>query len=75
MKYMAAMNIIRRPRVLELTGWSTSTLYEKMSLGRFPRPVKLDPEGRAVGWIEQEIEAHQKASIAARDSAGKREVA
>jgi prophage regulatory protein len=72
---MATVRILRRPRVLELMGWSTSTLYDKMSKGRFPKPVKIDPNGRAVGWIEPEVEAHQKACIAARDVAVKVEVA
>jgi len=62
-----AFEIYRRQKVLELTGWSVSTLYEKMAEGRFPRPVKLDPTGRAVGWLKPEVEAHQAACIAARD--------
>ena len=56
-------------------GWSTSTLYAKMDEQKFPRPVKPDPDGRAVGWLETEVEAHQKGCIAARDVASKREVA
>jgi predicted DNA-binding transcriptional regulator AlpA len=47
-------------------GWSRSTLYEKINLGLFPRPVRLDPIGRAVGWPESEIEAYQKQRIEAR---------
>jgi prophage regulatory protein len=65
-----AVNILRRPKVLERTGWCISTLYEKMASGQFPRPIKLDPEGRAVGWLEPEVDAYQAARIAARDSGG-----
>jgi prophage regulatory protein len=56
-----------RPRqVQEAMGWSRSTLYEKISRGLFPRPVKLEACGRAVGWPEREIAAYQKARIEAR---------
>lgn len=53
-------------------GWSRSTLYQKISEGLFPAPVKLDASGRAVGWPEREIAAYQQERIAARD---KREAA
>lgn len=59
---------IRPRQVQEAMGWSRSTLYEKISLGLFPRPVKLDPHGRAVGWPEREIEAYQRERIEARGS-------
>jgi prophage regulatory protein len=62
-----AIEIYRRPKVLEVTGFSVSTLYEKMAAGLFPRPIKLDPAGRAVGWLKPEVDAHQAACIAARD--------
>ena len=62
-----AVGIYRRPKVLEVTGWKTSTLYEKMADGLFPKPIKLDSDGRAVGWLESEINDWQKARIAARD--------
>jgi prophage regulatory protein len=64
-----AQRILRRPEVLEVTGWCTSTLYQKMDDGLFPRPIKLDPAGRAVGWPEGEIDAYQKDRIKARDEA------
>jgi predicted DNA-binding transcriptional regulator AlpA len=40
-----------------------------MDDGLFPRPIKLDPAGRAVGWPEEEINAYQKDRIKARDEA------
>ena len=58
---------IRPRQVQDAMGWSRSTLYEKISLGLFPRPVKLDPNGRAVGWPEREIAAYQQDRIDARD--------
>ena len=54
--------------MLEITGWCTSTLYLKIDDGVFPRPIKLDPDGRAVGWLESEVDAFQEARIKARDA-------
>jgi prophage regulatory protein len=59
-----------RPRQVQAAmGWSRSTLYEKISLGVFPRPVKLDAGGRAVGWPEREIAAYQQERLNERDQA------
>jgi prophage regulatory protein len=58
---------LRLPAVLAATGWSRSTLYAKIDAGKFPAPVKLDPDGRAVGWPENDVLAHQERVIAARD--------
>ena len=46
--------ILRLPNVLDRTGLSRSTVYLRVTEGRFPRPVSLG--GRAVGWIETEVE-------------------
>lgn len=45
---------LRLPEVMERTGLSRSTIYVRLAEGRFPQPVRLG--GRAVGWIEAEIE-------------------
>jgi len=47
--------ILRLPAVQARTGLSRSTIYLRISEGRFPKPVSLG--GRAVGWIEAEINA------------------
>ena len=46
--------ILRLPEVKDRTGLSRSTVYLRISDGRFPTPVSLG--GRAVGWLESEIE-------------------
>ena len=46
--------ILRLPVVLDRTGLSRSTVYLRVTEGRFPRPVSLG--ARAVGWIETEVE-------------------
>lgn len=46
--------ILRLPSVLDRTGLSRSTVYQRVSEGKFPRPVSLG--ARAVGWVETEVE-------------------
>jgi len=46
-------NILRLPAVKARTGLSRSTIYLRISDGSFPKPVSLG--GRAVGWIEAEV--------------------
>ena len=46
-------NVLRLPTVKARTGLSRSTIYLRISEGNFPKPVSLG--GRAVGWIEAEI--------------------
>ena len=49
----AAPRILRLPSVRERTGLSRSSIYLRISQGRFPRPISLGE--RAVGWLESEI--------------------
>ena len=47
--------MLRRPEVIAMTGLSTSTIYQRMTKGTFPKAVRLGV--RAVGWPEAEIRA------------------
>jgi prophage regulatory protein len=55
--------IIRRKEVESITGLGRSTIYLRIQEGRFPRPINLG--GRAVGWLENEIEGWLSCRIAA----------
>jgi prophage regulatory protein len=46
-------SILRLRAVKERTGLSRSTIYLRISKDCFPRPISLG--GRAVGWIEAEV--------------------
>jgi len=46
--------IVRLPIVKDLTGLSRSTIYLRISNNQFPSPISLG--GRAVGWVEEDIE-------------------
>lgn len=55
--------ILRLPDVMRVTGWSRSTVYDKIKAGKFPRPFKPDPEGRVAGWFADEIAELQRRAI------------
>lgn len=50
-----ADSILRLPAVKTRTGLSRSTIYLRVAQGAFPKPVSLG--GRAVGWVENEIQS------------------
>lgn len=54
--------ILRLPVVKARTGLSRSTIYLRIAKGVFPRPVNLG--GRAVGWLESDIDEWLEARIA-----------
>ena len=61
--------ILRLPDVKATTGLSRSTIYLRVAEGSFPKPVGLG--GRAVGWIEAEIQDWLQRRIeASRNAAG-----
>ena len=51
--------VMRLPAVLEATGWAKPTLYAKIAAKKCPPGKRLDPDGRAVIWFENDIEAVQ----------------
>lgn len=64
--------ILRLPKVRDVTGYSTSTLYLKISQQLFPKPVRLGI--RAVGWCEAEVNAVTNARIAGKSDTEIREL-
>jgi len=61
--------ILRLPAVKTSTGLSRSTIYLRVAEGTFPKPVSLG--GRAVGWIESEIQQWLEHRIAASRKAAR----
>lgn len=45
--------ILRLSEVLRRTGFSRSTLYNRISKNEFPHQISLG--GRAIGWLEREV--------------------
>lgn len=53
--------ILRRPEVLELTGWSKSTLYNRIESQHFIKPISLGQ--RSIGFVSSEVNAVLQAMI------------
>jgi predicted DNA-binding transcriptional regulator AlpA len=60
--------ILRKPETSSRTGYSSAHLCYLERRGKFPRRVKLQPNG-AVGWFEDEVDAWLEARAAERDRA------
>ena len=60
------LTILRRKQVENRTGLSRSTIYLRIQEGTFPKPIKLGE--RAVGWLENEIEAWLAARMEIRNN-------
>jgi prophage regulatory protein len=61
--------VLRRAEVERATGLPRSTLYSMMARNLFPKPIRLG--ARAVGWLETDITAWQRARVSERDGADK----
>lgn len=57
--------LLRLTDVKARTGKSTSSIYEAIAVGTFPRPVKVGP--RTSAWVESEIDAWIEARISERN--------
>lgn len=59
------MRFIRLRDVMRYTGLARSTIYKFIEEGMFPKSVSLG--GRAVGWVEEEVQDWMQARIDERD--------
>lgn len=57
-----ALRILRRKQLEARLGLSRSTIYAKVAAGEMPPPIQLGT-GRAVGWIEGEIDQWLAAQV------------
>ena len=64
---------LRLPQVEESTGLTRSGIYEGMAAGTFPSNFKITE--RAVGWLEEEVEAWKRARLVAAGKAKAAEAA
>ena len=46
--------ILRLPEVISRTGLSRSSIYLRIANNTFPKSISLG--GRAVGWLEQDVD-------------------
>ena len=66
----ATLQIVRLPRVREITGLCRSTIYQLEADQKFPKRVQLGV--RAVGWLENEIQDWVAIKVAATRSGNSR---
>ena len=61
---------IRLREVMERVGMSRAWIYDQISAGRFPRPIKLGE--RASAWLETEVTAflESRAALRAKRASG-----
>jgi prophage regulatory protein len=57
----APIRILRLPEVINRVGLKRASIYDAIARGSFPKQIVLS--NRAVGWVEQEIEAWLAARI------------
>lgn len=62
---MSNLRVIKLADVKEITGLSRSSIYRKMSEKCFPGSIPLG--GKAVGWIEAEVQQWILERMAERD--------
>ena len=53
---LTSSRVIRMSDARTKTGLCTSTIYDLISRGIFPKPFPLVPGGRAVGWLEADLD-------------------
>ena len=51
------IRILRMKDLPSKVGYQPSTIYGLIAQGKFPKPFKLSPGGRAAGWQETVIDA------------------
>ena len=59
------MRVLKLKAVTEKTTLCHSTIYKLISEGAFPKPIDLT--GRAVGWVDSEVDSWIMSKIIQRD--------
>ena len=50
------IRVIRHNQVCQKMQISSAKLFDMVASGIFPKPFQLVPGGRAVGWLEQDVD-------------------
>lgn len=66
---VATVNVIRHTQVCKKLQISSAKLFDICAKGLFPKPFLLIPGGRAVGWLEEDIDTwiRQRKELAQRE--------
>ncbi len=70
-KLAAQLRVIRHRQVCEKLQISSAKLFDMVARGQFPKPFTLVPGGRAVGWLEADVDCYVLArkEASAKDAA------
>lgn len=52
-----SLRIVRPHEARNRLGVSPAKLFDMVARGQFPRPFTIVPGGRAVGWLEGDVDA------------------
>ena len=52
----APVQVIRHAQVCKKLQVSSAKLFDMIARSQFPKPFRLIPGGRAVGWLEQDVD-------------------
>jgi prophage regulatory protein len=63
------IRFVRKKEVTHRTGLPSSTIYDLMNRGLFPKSIKL-AGGKAIAWLESDIEAWLKQCLEQSTSQG-----
>jgi len=53
---LSEIRVLRHAQICQKLGLSSAKLFDMVAKGIFPEPFTLVPGGRAVGWLEHEID-------------------
>jgi prophage regulatory protein len=59
--------VLRMDATMDKVGLRQSQIREKVAKGTFPKPIRLSPSGRAIGFLEHELEEYLEERIRERD--------
>jgi len=68
-KLAPQLRVIRHKHVCEKLQISSAKLFDMVARGHFPKPFTLIPGGRAVGWVEADVDSY----VLARKEASSKE--
>jgi len=57
-KMVDQLRVIRHKHVCAKLQISSAKLFDMVARGHFPKPFTLVPDGRAVGWIEADVDCY-----------------
>ena len=57
-KLAAQLRVIRHKQVCVKLQISSAKLFDMVARGQFPKPFTLVPGGRAVGWLEADVDCY-----------------